>query len=43
MCAASHLPGKGPTDVNDALAPVDQKSDYDMMMMLCNAIYKTKS
>ena len=22
MCAASQLPGKGPTDVDDALAPV---------------------
>ena len=24
MCAASHLPGKGPTDLH-----VNQKSDYD--------------
>ena len=36
MRAASQLPGKGPTDVDDAPAPVlqvNQKSDYDMMMM----------
>ena len=33
MCAASQLPGKGPTDVDDAPAP-NQKSDYDMIMML---------
>ena len=30
MRAASQLPGRGPTDVDDA---PDQKSDYDMMMM----------
>ena len=30
MRAASQLPGKGPTDVDDAPAPdVNQKSDYD--------------
>ena len=33
MCAASQLPGKGPTDVDDALhLQVNQKSDYDMIM-----------
>ena len=32
MRAASQLPGKGPTDVDDAPAPANnQKSDYDMM------------
>ena len=35
MPAASLLPGKGPTDVDDALH-VNQKSDYDMMM-ICHA------
>ena len=30
MPAASQLPGKGPTDVDDAPAPArNQKSDYD--------------
>ena len=30
MCAASQLPGRGPTDVADAPAPaVIKKSDYD--------------
>ena len=33
MRAASQLPGKGPTDVDDAPAP-NKKSDYDMIMML---------
>ena len=35
MHAASQLPGRGPTDVDDALhLHVNQKSDYDMMMIL---------
>ena len=29
MCTASQLPGKGPTDVDDAPAGCNQKSDYD--------------
>ena len=34
MCAASQLPGRGPTDVDDAPSPaVKQKSNYDMMMI----------
>ena len=34
MRAASQLPGKGPTDVDDALhLHINQKSDYDMMMI----------
>ena len=34
MRAASQLPGKGPTDVDDAPAPhVNQKSDYDNWMV----------
>ena len=32
MHAASQLPGRGPTDVDDALH-VNQKSDYDMMSL----------
>ena len=35
LCAASQLPGKGPTDVDDApvrYVHVNQKSDYDMML-----------
>ena len=41
MCAASQLPGKGPTDVDDALhLHVNQKSDYDdegvkMLIYIC--------
>ena len=35
MRAASHLPGRWPTDVDDAPhLHVNQKSDYDMMMMM---------
>ena len=35
MRAASQLPGKGPTDVDDAPAPaLNQKSDYDMIRYL---------
>ena len=35
MRAASQLPRKGPTDVDDAPAPhVNQKSDYDMIMII---------
>ena len=36
MCAASQLPGSGPTDVDDAPAPAvhnNLKSDYDMMII----------
>ena len=32
MRAASQLPGRGPTDVDDAFAPaLNQKSYYDIM------------
>ena len=31
MCAASQLSGRGPTGVD--VAPVNQKSNYDMMMI----------
>ena len=34
MSAASQLPGKGPTDVDDAPSPArHQKSDYDDMII----------
>ena len=37
MRAAGQLPGKGPTDVDDAPAPhlhVNQKSDYDIYIYI---------
>ena len=37
MRAASHLPGKGPTDVDQK--HVNQKSDYDIMMMMMACIF----
>ena len=46
MRAASQLPGKGPTDVDDAPAPaLYQKSDYDydMMVKMCKVTWPAKS
>ena len=41
MCAASQLPGREPTDVNDAPAHVNQKSDYDEYTGLCRILTNT--
>ena len=42
MRAASQLPGRGPTYVDDASAPYNQKSNDDIMMMVGNNISDVK-
>ena len=40
MCAASQLPGRWPTDFNDAPAPAcNQRSDYDDLINPMNPLW----